>query len=180
MGPENIFLAWNVKHKHFISKITALLQLSFVCWLIWWPSMIQWQHWWTGEWWWMSSSLIFAKPLTWFLTISFSLYRRGMGLKDGLFSGLRIGWLVTAQGLWSMVLCQGGGWSQAMSLRGRSWDWCPSASLSMTRQWHQVHPPQVCRWHQDEQCRWYIGGKKSHPEGPEQAGEVGPWKLNEV
>ena len=30
-----------------------------------------------------------------------------------------------------MVLCQVGGWSQAVSLRGRSWDGCSSTSLSV-------------------------------------------------
>ena len=40
-----------------------------------------------------------AKPLRWSLTTSFSLNWRGMDLKDGLFGGLRIGWLVTAKGL---------------------------------------------------------------------------------
>ena len=34
-----------------------------------------------------------AKPLRWSLTTSFSLNWRGMDLKDGLFHGLRIGWL---------------------------------------------------------------------------------------
>ena len=33
------------------------------------------------------------------LTTSFSLNRIGMDLKDGLFGGLSIGWLVTAKGL---------------------------------------------------------------------------------
>jgi len=31
-----------------------------------------------------------------------------------------------------MVLCQGGGWSQAVSLSGQSWDRCSSTSSSMT------------------------------------------------
>jgi len=48
------------------------------------------------------------------------------------------------------------------------------------RWWHGVHPQQVCRGHQAEWCSRYTGRKGSHPEGPGQAGEVGPWKPNEV
>ena len=42
------------------------------------------------------------------------------------------------------------------------------------RQWHRVHPQQVCRWHQAEQCSRYTGREGSHPKGPGQAAEVGP------
>ena len=42
--------------------------------------------------------------------------------------------------------------------------------------WNQ----QVCRQQQPKQCSKYIGGKGSHPQGPGQAGEVGPHEPNEV
>jgi len=66
-------------------------------------------HRWTGEGQRVSSIWSSAKPLTWSLTTSFSLNWGGVDLKDGLFSGLGIGWLDAAKGLWWMVLCQGGG-----------------------------------------------------------------------
>ena len=47
----------------------------------------------------MSSTWTSTKPLTWFLTTSFSLNWRGVDLKDGLFSGLGIDWLDAAKGL---------------------------------------------------------------------------------
>ena len=53
---------------------------------------------------------------------------RSVDLMDGLFSGLGIGWLNVAKGLLSRVLRQGGGRSQAVSLRGWSWDQCSSTS----------------------------------------------------
>ena len=56
------------------------------------------------------------------VTTSFSLNCRGTDLKDRRFDGLGIGWLDAAKGLRTMVLCQGGGRSQAVSLRGWSWD----------------------------------------------------------
>jgi len=40
--------------------------------------------------------------------------------------------------------------------------------------WNRVHPQQVCRQHQAERCSKYSGGRESYPEGPGQAGEVGP------
>ncbi|GAB0210211.1 mitochondrial enolase superfamily member 1 [Grus japonensis] len=47
-------------------------------------------------------------------------------------------------------------------------------------QWDRVHPQQVCRRHQAVWCGRHAGGKGCHPEGPGQAGEVGPCKLHEV
>jgi len=79
----------------------------------------------------------------------------------------------------SMLLCQGGGRSQAVSLRGWSWDQCSSISSSLTQTMDWMHPQQVFRWHQ-AQCSQYVERTGSHPEGPGQAGEAGPWKLNEV
>ena len=52
----------------------------------------------------MSSAWTSAKPLTWFLTTSFSLNWRGVDLKDGLFDGLGIGWLDAGKGLYSSSL----------------------------------------------------------------------------
>jgi len=40
-------------------------------------------------------------------------------------------------------------------------------------QWDQVHPQQVCRWHQGEWCSQQDWGRGCRPEGPGQAGEVG-------
>ena len=62
----------------------------------------------------------------------FSLIWRSVNLMDGLFGGLGIGCLDAAKGLRSMDLCQGGGWSQVVSLRGRYWDQCSLTSSSMT------------------------------------------------
>ncbi|GAB0185946.1 mitochondrial enolase superfamily member 1 [Grus japonensis] len=47
-------------------------------------------------------------------------------------------------------------------------------------QWDRVHPQQVCRRHQAVWCGRHAGGKGCHPEGPGQAGEVGPCKPHEV
>ena len=113
-------------------KIGDLIQDHIVSLVSCMPSMMEGQLWWTGEGWWMSSTWTSAKPLTWSLTTTFSLNWRGVDLKDELFHGLGIGWLDAARQMWSMGLCQGGGQSQAVSLRGRSWDWCSSTSLSMT------------------------------------------------
>jgi len=68
------------------------------------------------------------------------------------------------------ILCQ---WNNIL-LQGENFQ------VDSHRWWNLVHPQQVCRRHQAEQCSWYIGGKRSHPEGPGQAGEVGPWKPNKV
>ena len=48
---------------------------------------------------WMSSTWTSAKPLTWFLTTSFSLNCRSVDLKGGLLNGLGIGCLDAAKGL---------------------------------------------------------------------------------
>ena len=74
----------------------------------------------------------FITFLSFSFTTSFSLNWRGIDLKDGLLDGLGIGWLDATKGLWSVGLCQGGGRSQAVSLRGWSWDWCSSTSSSTT------------------------------------------------
>jgi len=54
-------------------------------------------------------------------------------LKAGLLDGLGIGGVDASKGLCAVGLCQGGGRSQAVSLRGWSWDWCSSTSLSVTQ-----------------------------------------------
>ena len=44
----------------------------------------------------------------------------------------------------------------------------------------QVHPQQVCRWHQAVWCSQHDWWKGYHPEGPWQAWDVGPWEPHEV
>ena len=141
-----------------------------------WHSLQSRWYWRLWEW----KQNIWNKPLTWSLITSFSLNLRGVDLKDRLFDRLEIGRLDAAKGLWLMVLCQGGGRSQAMSLRGQFGTGALQHLHQWHRWWHWVHPQQVCGWSQAEQCSWYVGREGSHPDGPGQAGEVDTWNPNEV
>jgi len=78
-----------------------------------------------------------------------------------------------------MVLCQGGDWSRAVSLRGQSWDWCSSTSSSVTDGGIKCALSKLA---DDIKLSSSVDiiEKGSHPEGPGQAGEVGPQKPNEV
>ena len=138
---------------------------------------MEWWHRWTGEGWRMSSSWTSAKLLTWSLTTS-SLSWRGVDLMDGLFSGLRIGWLVAAKGFCVRVEASHKRCPSGVVLRIGALQHLYHIKMFIThRQWNQVHPQQVCRPHQAEWCSRYTGEKGSHPEGPGQAGDVGPWNV---
>jgi len=83
------------------SKTASMVSPKVDCaWSIWWPSVTEWWLRWMGEGQRMSPTWTSAKPLTWSLTTSFSLNWRSMDLKDGLFDGLRTGWLDAGKGLW--------------------------------------------------------------------------------
>lgn len=109
-----------------------------------------------------------------------SLSGRDMNKNGRIFSGQGTGWIDVASKLWSMVLCPGGGWWRVVSLRALCCDlWC-SLDVYYHHQWHeqwnQVHPWQVCQWHQTEWC----SQERYHPGGPVQVWKVGPKNPPEV
>ncbi len=73
-----------------------------------------------------------------------------------------------------MVLCQGGGRSQAVSLRGQSWDRCSSTYSSMTDDDIKCT---LSKFADDTKLSSAVNTLK---EGPGQAGEEGPCEPNEV
>lgn len=48
------------------------------------------------------------------------------------------------------------------------------------RQWDEVPPQKVCRWHRAEQCTGHSRRKGCHPERPAQFWEAGPWESHKV
>jgi len=105
---------WDNKHS-FTKGRSYLIRL---------PSMIDWWHQWTKEWWPVLSTWNSAKPLTCSHTVSFSLNWRDMDLKAGLLGGQRFFWVVIARGLLLMALCPDGCQSWVESPRGPSRDHC--------------------------------------------------------